>query len=903
MIKLTWTIGRDATSYEVWRSTTNTTGSASKIADVIGNVYEDATAAEGTTYYYWLKTVNPAGTSGFSASTGGIVGGKKLLPPAGVVASLSTTNSITLDWSAVAGASGYDIYRNTAENFGAATLIGSTTSSLTYSDAPPAAETFYVYWVVAKDGTGNFSLPSHAAGGYAAAATPAVPAGVTAEASETDYEITVDWSAAARAQWYEVWRNTVNNSSTATNIATTGALSYLDGGLGGGVTYYYWIKAVNDTGTSAFSTVASDTTHAPIPAAPANVVATRGVGKVTVTADASAFATSYSVWRNTSNTSGGATQIATGLSTPSYDDTSGVPETDYYYWFKATNGTGTSGFSASDHGAAQIKAPTGVVATDGDWIGDVGVYWSAVTYADSYQVWRNTVNNSSTATMIASGLTALSYDDLTVVRDEDYYYWVKAVKGSTPSPFSASDSGYTAIPTAPSVDATIDLLDRITISWDAISGAGGYFVFYNTVNNFATASLLTITVSPQVSVDHFGTSAGDDYYYWVIATVNSINSDPGGPAVGYIPGPPAAPTDVSATDGAHVGKVVVSWTPNGADSYSVYRNSSNTTTGATLLDSGITSSDFEDLAVPDTGAYYYFVKATNTAGTSGFSSSDFGYALAPSDTSSVVASDSDTTKIQVSWAANSQADSYKVYRHTSNSFGAAAFLGDTAATSFDDTDVVPGTTYWYWVVSLKNLIVSNAGSPDTGIRPFDTPAAPDNVAASTTVVAYIHVSWDPSFGADYFEVYRNTVNNSSTATLVNGAVSGTSWDDTGVTPETTYYYWIKAANYSSGSSGFSAVASGSALQPLRGFSLSGSGALDIEVYSQDVATHGFNFNAFTIADQFQVWQGGTLLFDTGCVTGSNGFLLTLFFVGAVRLVVIPDCASVGGTSSWTITVA
>ena len=74
-VELLWQPGADATSYEIWRSTTNSFGTATRIAqDVHWAFYQDTTASPSTSYYYWIKAVNPGGTSAPSASRFGAYG-------------------------------------------------------------------------------------------------------------------------------------------------------------------------------------------------------------------------------------------------------------------------------------------------------------------------------------------------------------------------------------------------------------------------------------------------------------------------------------------------------------------------------------------------------------------------------------------------------------------------------------------------------------------------------------------------------------------------------------------------------------------------------------------------------------------------------------------------------------
>jgi hypothetical protein len=147
------------------------------------------------------------------------------------------------------------------------------------------------------------------------------------------------------------------------------------------------------------------------------------------------------VYRNTSNASSGATQLATPTASP-YNDTNAALGVIYYYFVKACNTAGCSDFSTSDSGYRAMSAPTGgVSATDGSYTDKVQVSWTASSGATSYQVYRNTSNASSGATLIATP-TASPYNDTDATTGIIYYYFVKACGGEACSDFSASDSGF-----------------------------------------------------------------------------------------------------------------------------------------------------------------------------------------------------------------------------------------------------------------------------------------------------------------------------------------------------------------------------------------------------------------------------------------------------------------------------
>ena len=88
--------------------------------------------------------------------------------------------------------------------------------------------------------------------------------------------------------------------------------------------------------------------------------------------------------------------------------------------------------------------------------------WNASAGADSYQVWRNTVNSASTAAYLGA-LTATLLDDTTASRGVTYFYWVRAHNGAGWSAYSAPDTGFagsstpTPTPTGPAPTPTAPL--------------------------------------------------------------------------------------------------------------------------------------------------------------------------------------------------------------------------------------------------------------------------------------------------------------------------------------------------------------------------------------------------------------------------------------------------------------
>jgi uncharacterized delta-60 repeat protein len=97
-----------------------------------------------------------------------------------------------------------------------------------------------------------------------------------------------------------------------------------------------------------------------------------------------------------------------------------------------------------------LPAPTGVSASDGTYTDSVRITWNSVPGAGYYQVYRNTIDNSSSATVLGTWQSGISYDDYSATPGQTYYYWVKAAtdsSGANASDFSSSDSGWRSVAT------------------------------------------------------------------------------------------------------------------------------------------------------------------------------------------------------------------------------------------------------------------------------------------------------------------------------------------------------------------------------------------------------------------------------------------------------------------------
>ncbi len=464
------------------------------------------------------------------------------------------------------------------------------------------------------------------------ASPPGPPGNVSASDGTYGDRVRVTWNSPLGATGYEVWRHTSNNSASASKLADDDASPYDDTTATPGVTYWYWVKAKNTAGTSGFSAGDSGVSAVTPPDPPTGVSASDGTytDRVRVTWTAGNRATTHEIWRHTSNNAASASKLAEDDASP-YDDTTATPGVTYWYWVKARNTAGTSGFSIGDSGyrAVPPDPPTGVSASDGTYTDRVRVTWTAGNRATTHEVWRHTSNNSASASKLADD-DASPYDDTTATPGVTYWYWVKAKNTAGTSGFSAGDSGVSAVtpPDPPTGVSASDgtYTDRVRVTWTAGNRATTHEIWRHTSNNAASASKLAEDdASPY---DDTTATPGVTYWYWVKAKNPGGTSGPSAGDPGWVGVPlPRLPTDVSASDGIYADRVRVTWTPgNGATTHELWRHTNNNPGSATrIADSA--SSPYDDAAVVRGVTYWYWVKAKNAGGTSATSLPDSGYPM------------------------------------------------------------------------------------------------------------------------------------------------------------------------------------------------------------------------------------------------------------------------------------
>ncbi|MBI2819597.1 MAG: hypothetical protein HYX73_06435 [Acidobacteria bacterium] len=261
--------------------------------------------------------------------------------------------------------------------------------------------------------------------------------------------------------------------------------------------------------------------------------------------------------------------------------------------------------------------------------------------------------------------------------------------------------------------------------------------------------------------------------------------------------PPAAPTLLTATPGD--GEVSLSWTGSaGADTYNVKRATASGGPYA-AVSTGVATTSYTDTTVTNGTTYYYVVTAVNSVDESANSnetSATPAAPIAPEGPTHLTATPGDG-QVSLSWTGSVGADTYNVKRSTISGGSYSSVSTGVATTSYTDTTVTNGTTYYY-VVTAVNSVDESANSNEASATPAASPvpATPSNlVATGGPGKKQIKLSWNAAQGATSHNIYRGTASGGPYVLTATG-VSSTNYTNTGLSSGTTYYYVVTGVNSS-----------------------------------------------------------------------------------------------------------
>ncbi|MCC2668974.1 MAG: repeat-containing protein, partial [Armatimonadetes bacterium] len=747
--------------------------------------YAHTGLATQSTHHYRVRAANASGVSAYSSIAMGTTLANPPLPPDGLTATLGGPTRVDLAWvDRSSDETGFKIERKAAG--GSFELIASVAAGITsYPDTGVVDSTTYTYRVRA-----------HISESYSAYSDPAVievplasPANLVLD-QITASQVRLTWTDRSAAETgFKIERSTGSGFTPRETVAAN-LTSFTDTGLASNTTYSYRVLTLRDAAQSAPSNEAGALT---LPAAPAGLEVT--VASSTqldlLWSDENPSPAEHRIERSSDGGSNFTEVKVAAAGTSAWSDGALTPDTTYRYRVRAVNGTGFSGYSDVAMGTtlpAPPAAPTGLNAVI------AGSHRVNLTWTDQssnetgFEIERQ-VDGGDFGQIATVGSGATSFGDTDLPDGTTYRYRVRAYNAGGRSEFAGPVTAPLPL-AAPTGLMLVRTPSQIQLTWvDSSAVETGFKVERSSGGGFGARATVAAGVT-----EYTDTSlAGNTTYTYRVRTLRDVEeSAPSneGSALTF----PATPSGLGATVLSSV-RIDLAWTdenPNPAE-HRLERsvNGSDNFTLIALLPPGTLR--YSDTVSPLT-TYFYRVRATNSAGSSGYSGMVSGETPPnpPAAPTNLAVTRAAPSQVNLSWQDNSSNESgFRIERRTGS--GAFALIATVGANvrAYNNNGLALDTDYGYRVRAFNAGGESAPAGPVTIATP---PAAPFNLVLGQITAAQIRLDWASSSTTETgFSVERKTEAGAFAAVGSVGA-DATTYTDTTVAANTTYTYRVRAAS-------------------------------------------------------------------------------------------------------------
>ena len=524
-INLTWSDNsNNETGFDIERSTDGTNFSAITSVGANTSSYSNTGLSQLTTYYYRVKAVNTAASSGYSNVANATTPDILPVAPTGLTAAAASSTQINLSWSDNSNnETGFQIERS---------ADGSTFSSIatvnaditTYSNTGLSPLTTYYYKVRAV-GTAGSSAYTNVASTATPDNIPAAPTVLTATATSSS-QINLAWiDNSTNETGFEVERSTNGTTFTLQTTTNANVTTLSVTGLTASTTYYFRVRSVGTAGPSGYSNTANATTQSSgTIVAPDNLTATP-ISATQVTLlwnDNSNNETGFRIEQSTDNITF-TLAVTTAVNVRAQSLNGLIASTLYYFRIYAINATGSSSYSnvatATTYATTGTAptAPSGLTVTAAS-SNQINVSWTDNSTNETKFRLERSVNGSTWTLLTNVGAGVTSYSNL-VPASSTFYYRLRAenLYGN-----SAYTSGVSA--TTPAGGTQVDITDALggiisaTYTQGTQSGAANEAIDKFIDNSFTTkffvsqqTNTITYTCPRTYIANRYMITSGSDY--------------------------------------------------------------------------------------------------------------------------------------------------------------------------------------------------------------------------------------------------------------------------------------------------------------------------------------------------------------------------------------------------------
>ena len=358
------------------------------------------------------------------------------------------------------------------------------------------------------------------------------------------------------------------------------------------------------------------------------------------------------------------------------------------------------------------------------------------------------------------------------------------------------------------------------LSWSKVAGVTGYLVYYSTDNSNFT-KLKTINSQSTTSYTVGGLTAGKAYYFALISYTDINGKITKSERTSSLKITATSSSSVPAPSNLKVAEysnsaIKLTWTKaSDVTGYYVYRSTDGKKYSKIKTLKASTTA-YTNTSLTAGKKYYYSIASYKNTSTGAVAIGPKSSAINITTTSSssvpapsnLKVAEYSNSAIKLTWTKASDVTGYYVYRSTDGKKYSKIKTLKASTTAYTNTSLTAGKKYYYSIASYKNTSTGVAiGPKSSAVNALTISSSklsyPSGFAVKEVATDAIKLVWNKSSNASGYYIYRS-IDNKNFSKIKALPSSSTSYTNTALYLDTTYYYKIASYVNSNGSIGLSA---------------------------------------------------------------------------------------------------